>query len=213
MWRLGDGGPRELAGLAAVEGYDDWESPWGAADLGSIQVDGDRMIVGVEIGGVAVSGDAGASWEARNDGLFEDVHRVVADGDEMYATTGLGPHRSMDGGRTCTREADGIDRGYTQGLAVVAGWVLVAASSGPPSLWGPAGPEAAIFRAARTAGPLHWRVVLDGFDGNVERQGLAASGSLVAAASSAGELLVSRDGGGAWSVHGGLAPAHAVAIA
>jgi hypothetical protein len=213
VWRVGDGPPSELTGLASVEGYDDWESPWGAADLGSIQVDGDRLVVGVEIGGVAISDDGGASWQARNDGLFEDVHRVVADGDEMYATTGLGPHRSLDRGRTWTWEADGIDRGYSQGLAVVPGWVLVAASSGPPSLWGPAGPEAAIFRAPRTPGPLRWQVVLDGFDGNVDRQGLAASGMLVVAASSAGELMVSRDGGQVWSQHDGLAAARAVAIA
>jgi hypothetical protein len=212
VWCLGDGVPRELSGLATVEGYDDWESPWGPADLGSIQVDGDRLIVGIEIGGVAVSDDVGESWQARNDGLFEDVHRVVADGDEMYATTGLGPHRSLDGGRTWTWEADGIDRGYTQGLAVVPGWVLVAASSGPPSLWGPAGPEAAIFRAARAPGPLRWRVVLEGFAGNVDRQALAARGSLVVAATSAGELLVSRDAGQTWSGHEGLAGAHAVAL-
>lgn len=213
VWRLGGGEPTELVGLAGVEGYDDWESPWGPADLGSIQIDGDRLLVGVEIGGIAVSTDAGASWEARNHGLFEDVHRVVADGDELYATTGLGPHRSLDGGRTWTWEADGIDRGYTQGLAIVPGWVLVAASSGPPSLWGPAGPEAAIFRAARDPGPLRWQLVLEGFVGNVDRQALAADGALVVAATGAGELLVSRDGGATWSEHRGFAAARAVALA
>ena len=212
IWKLGDGEPDQLSALGDVAGAGDWESPWGPADLGSIVVDGDRLIVGIEIGGVAVSGDAGQHWEARNEGLFDDVHRVAADGSEMWATTGLGPHLSRDEGRSWSWEADGIDRGYTQGLALGPDSVFVSASSGPPSLWGPEGAEAAIFCASRGPGPSPWHTAFSDFTGNIDRQALAVSGSLVVAVTTDGELLVSRDGGVGWSVHRGLPPATSIAL-
>ncbi|MCZ7534870.1 MAG: hypothetical protein M5T61_02270 [Acidimicrobiia bacterium] len=135
LWLLGASGPRELLGLRAVEGYDKWDSPWGAADLPTIVVDGSRIIVGIEVGGAAVSYDGGDTWEARNAGLYDDVHRIVADGKTLYATTGMGCHRSGDEGRSWVFESDGLDRAYTQGLAFTKGAVLATASSGPPPMW------------------------------------------------------------------------------
>ncbi len=215
LWRLGGrGDPTELTGLRDVEGYEKWDSPWGAADLPTIVVDDSRIIVGVEVGGVAVSHDGGITWEAHNTGLYDDVHCVVADGRNLYATTGMGCHRSGDEGRSWVFDSDGLDRAYTQGLALTDGAVLATASSGPPPMWESGGPEAAIFRADAGDDSLCWSVVAEGFAGNVDRQALAAAGDLVVAGTTAGEVLVSRDAGRTFEIVAtGLAPITAIALA
>jgi BNR/Asp-box repeat. len=213
LWCLANGSPRDLGGLAAVDDHDNWHSPWGPADLSTIVVDGDRLVVGVEVGGIAVSHDRGETWEARNEGLYEDVHSVVADGSSLYATTGMGCFVSRDEGRHWTWASDGIDRGYTLGLAQSNDVLVVGAASGPPPLWDAGGPEAAIFRADAGAPSLEWARVFDDFAGAVERNCLAASGDLVVAGTTAGELLLSHDGGRSFALErSDLAPVHAVAI-
>lgn len=212
--RLGDGDECELVGLAAVDGHVDWHSPWGPADLAAIALDGDRIVVGVEVGGVAVSHDRGATWEARSVGLYEDVHHVIADGPVLVATTGMGCYRSGNEGRTWTWEQQGIDRGYTQGLARTGRHLVVSASSGPPPMWERGGPEAALFRADAFATPLRWEVVHEHMTGNVERLGVAADGDFVVAATTAGEVLVSHDAGATFALlRSDVDPVHAVAIA
>jgi hypothetical protein len=213
VWRLGNGNARELSGLTAIDGHDNWHSPWGAADLSTIVVDSDRLVVGVEIGGIAVSHDRGATWQARNEGLFDDVHVVIAADETLYATTGMGCFLSHDEGRHWTWASDGIDRGYTLGLARANDGLVVGAASGPPTLWDAGGPEAAIYRAHAGGTSLHWESVFDAFSGAVERNCLAASGDLVVAGTTAGELLLSHDGGRSFALErSDLAPVHAVAI-
>ena len=176
-------------------------------------VDGDRLVVGVEVGGIAVSHDRGATWEARNDGLFDDVHVVIADDETLYATTGMGCFLSRDEGRHWTWASDGIDRGYTLGLALANDTLVVGAASGPPPLWDAGGPEAAVFHAHASGPSLQWERVFDDFAGAVERNCLAASGDLVVAGTTAGELLLSHDGGRSFALErSGLSPVHAVAI-
>lgn len=80
----------ELSALSLVEGYADWHSPWGPPDLCSIVAEPGRLIVGVEVGGVAISLDDGLTWQPANDGLFEDVHAVAAAGETLFAATGGG---------------------------------------------------------------------------------------------------------------------------
>ncbi len=199
LWLLGDGDPTEID-LSKVPNRGFWHSPWGPANVNCVVTSGERILIGVEVGGVAASPDRGVTWDARNDGLYEDVHHLVADGDRLYATTGMGFHRSTDGGTTWTWENDGVDRGYTQGLALAGTTLVMSSSSGPPPLWEDGGPDAAIFAAAADDRPVHWRVVLDGFSGNIERQGLQADGPLVVAGTTAGELIVSTDGGATFRV-------------
>jgi hypothetical protein len=193
LWVLGEGEPTEVD-LSKVPNHSFWHSPWGPANVNCVVASGGRIVIGVEVGGVAVSGDDGATWDARNEGLYEDVHHVVVDGDRLYATTGMGFHRSIDYGRKWSWENDGVDRGYTQGLALSGPHLVMSSSSGPPPLWEEGGPDAAIFVAHGAEVPLHWSVALEGFAGNVERQSLQADGRLVVAATTAGELIVSDDG-------------------
>lgn len=199
LWRLGDDGPTEID-LTKVPNHGFWHSPWGPANVNCVIASGERILIGVEVGGVAVSGDGGATWDASNEGLYEDVHHVVADGDRLYATTGMGFHRSTDGGSTWSWENDGVDRGYTQGLAVSGSRLVMSSSSGPPPMWEDGGAEAAIFVADADGTPVHWEIALEGFGGNIERQALQADGDLVVAATTAGELIVSTDGGATFEV-------------
>jgi hypothetical protein len=214
LWCWANGHGEVLDGLDSVEGRADWDSPWGAADLSAVVAEAGRLVVGVEVGGVAVSHDGGVTWTARNDGLYPDVHRVVAVGDTLVASTGLGLFCSRDEGRTWTAADDGLDRGYALGLACSGGRVLAAVASGPPPLWESGGPEAAIFAAALDADPLVWETVSEGFAGAVERQGLDALGDTVVAGTNAGEVLVSTDRGTTFTgVRDGLAPIVGVALA
>lgn len=213
----GDGGPSRFVGLDSVEGHEDWHSPWGPADLCAVCVDGDRMVVGVEVGGVAVSEDAGKTWEARNHGLYEDVHCLALLGNTWAATTGMGFHITTDAGLTWSWEMEGVDRGYTQGLAVVgssADTLVMSSASGPPPMWESGGPEAALFRLHTPQTPYLWDLVCDGFRGNVDRGGIASAGDLVVAGTSEGELLLSRDAGWEFDlVAEGMPPIIAVALA
>ncbi|MCC7078457.1 MAG: hypothetical protein IT198_15145 [Acidimicrobiia bacterium] len=209
---LGGDGAVRFTGLESVVGYSEWYSPWGPADLCAVCLEGDRIVVGVEAGGVAVSEDRGVTWAARNEGLYEDVHAVVIDGPLWSATTGMGFHMSRDAGAAWTWEMDGVDRGYTQALARTGDVLLMSSASGPPPFWEEGGPEAALFRSEANT-PVAWELVCEGFAGNVERQGIAAVPGLVAAGTTAGELLVSRDGGREFElVRDDLPPIAAVAI-
>ncbi|MCC7077216.1 MAG: hypothetical protein IT198_08835 [Acidimicrobiia bacterium] len=192
LHRLGRG-PAADFDLTAVPGHDFWHSPWGPANLSSIVVDGSRIVVGVEVGGVVVSHDAGATWSDRNDGLYEDVHHLITDGDRFHATTGMGFHTSKDEGLSWVWANEGVDRGYTQGLTRCGSRLVMASSSGPPPMWESGGPEAALLVAETSDDPLQWRVAVEGFGGNVERQALQSDADLVVAATRAGELLVSSD--------------------
>lgn len=213
--RVDSTGVHLLDSLGSVDGASDWHSPWGPADLSTIAVAGERIAVGIEVGGVAVSEDRGATWQSRSEGLYEDVHAVVMVGDTLFATTGMGAHVSFDAGRVWLSAIAGIDRGYTQGLAVTTGAVVISAASGPPPLWEAGGPEAALFRAVETSDELPvWVIVAEGFDGNVGRHALAAAGRFVVAGTDAGELLVSTDAAQSFEHLGvELPPVNAVAVA
>ncbi|KAA0236221.1 MAG: hypothetical protein JJLCMIEE_03262 [Acidimicrobiales bacterium] len=212
LWRLGSGPAAEID-LSKVPNHDFWHSPWGPADLNSVVVDGSRLVTGIEVGGVAVSTDGGDSWDSRNEGLYEDVHHVVTDGERFYATTGMGFHRSIDEGCTWVWENDGVDRGYTQGLALCGDRLVMSSASGPPPLWEPDGPDAAIFVADAATRPARWEIACEGFGGNIERQALQASGAVVVAGTTAGELIVSTDGADSFTVvREGLPPITSVAL-
>ena len=84
--------------------------------------DSRRLFVNVQGFGVFESGDGGASWAPRNDGMRADwpledpawgycVHKVVispADPDRMYTQTHVGVYRSRDAGASWTEITEGL---------------------------------------------------------------------------------------------------------
>src|SRR5665213_1812718 len=144
----------------------------------------------------------------------DDVHVVLADGPLLYATTGMGCFVSPDEGWRWSWASDGIDRGYTLGLAWTDDAVVVSAASGPPSMWEAGGPEAAIYRSSSRGSEPRWERVFDAFGGAVERNCLHARDALVVAGTTDGELLISRDAGRTFTVgRSDLPGVNAVALA
>src|SRR4029453_10034944 len=100
LYRSGDGGDSwlKIESLTQVPGAERWcvpNSPAGARAraLAIDAADPNRWWVGVEVGGVLTSRDAGASWTCVAPGNDPDVHVLVADPGRpatLYPTTGLG---------------------------------------------------------------------------------------------------------------------------
>jgi hypothetical protein len=180
----------------------------------------DEVIVGVEEGGVVRSWDRGETWREAsgpdNDGafplfsdpsgiqpyqpvqnidgrVFRDVHSILRDPsdlDRMYAATGYGFFRTVDGGRWWKRLEYGMERGYAVPVAVHADKpnrvFLGAACNGPTSWKGPKAARTGPFTASR------W-----------SRDTFAQTGGALA------EVLRSNDRGETWEqLHNGLPAAN-----
>lgn len=64
----------------------------------------DRVLAGVESGGVIVSEDRGGNWEERTLGVHDDVHHLLAlDADSYVVGTGNGLYRTSDTGESWVR--------------------------------------------------------------------------------------------------------------
>jgi photosystem II stability/assembly factor-like uncharacterized protein len=136
---------RELRVLGVREGWQD--SGDGAARVDTVVADphdASRLYAGVEIGGAYRSDDGGSSWTGCNEGLYDDVHFLMADpvdSSRVYAATGGGFHISRDRGRKwtphvselgqayCTRLDSEFERGARHSVLVLA------VAGGPPATW------------------------------------------------------------------------------
>lgn len=99
----------------------------------------ERVIAGVEVGGVLVSDDCGESWDERRAGLQTeraddlqyDVHHVLAlSGDEMIVACGGGLYRTRNAGDAWTR-LDDHGHPYFREAFSHHGRLYVAATRGP----------------------------------------------------------------------------------
>lgn len=155
-----DGSWRELSGFYEVPTRDDWRTPQhdGGAQVRSLAVHTDapdRLVAGVEIGGVYCSDDRGETWSERRvqpDPATEidDVHHILARSpDRWIVSTGNGLYRTDDAGREWQRLDDGLDRTYFREALVRNEQLYAAAAIGPPAEWnGERGADAALFRSA-----------------------------------------------------------------
>jgi len=143
----------------------------------------DDVVVGVEEGGVVISHDRGSTWadisgipdpgalpsEPNPSGLlpyqpakhidgrvYRDVHWLIRDPrstERMFATTGQGLYRTVDGGRWWSRLNTLVGNGYTVPIAQHPSrpdrMLVGAAENGPPAWKGPRGPRTGPFTASR----------------------------------------------------------------
>jgi hypothetical protein len=143
---------RELDGFQDLPSRDDWHTPRhrNESHVRSLHVHPDapdRVIAGVEVGGVHVSEDGGETWEERKAGVHDDIHHLlVRSPDEYVASTGRGLYRTSDAGRSWERLDDGVPQRYFREAIDHDGVLYVAAASGSPNTW-PDGAGAAIFEA------------------------------------------------------------------
>lgn len=145
---------RELEGLQELPSRDEWRLPRhrNEAHVRSLGAHPDapqRVIAGIEVGGVHVSDDDGETWTERRDGLQDDVHHVLVQGSQEYiASCGGGLYRTRDAGRSWTRLDSDLEHTYFREAFAVSGRLYAAAARSPPPSWGgERGPDAALFES------------------------------------------------------------------
>lgn len=141
---------RELEGFQKLPSREEWRLPRheNLAQVRSLRVHPDapdRLVAGVEVGGVHVGHDGGETWEERRGAVHDDVHQLhVVDSEEFLASTGFGLYRTTDAGRTWHRLDDGVEGRYFR-MAYSADGVLYASGAGGPSSNWAGGADAGLF--------------------------------------------------------------------
>jgi photosystem II stability/assembly factor-like uncharacterized protein len=168
---------------------------------------GERLLIGIEVGGVLVSRDGGASFEDKSKGVDGDIHTLQVaphNPDLVFAMTGDGLFRSKDGGDHWKKLDNGLDRWYMVPLAFVtadAKILCVGAGNRPPGSWQTRGADAAIYWSEdggdswKTAsGPFPLKGMLSSIVVDPDNPDHLFAGT------TNGMLLHSTDGGKHWSV-------------
>jgi hypothetical protein len=198
-----DGGPwTELQALQAIPSRDRWSFPprpwthhvrWIAPDPHRAE----RLLVGIELGGVMYSGDGGATFSDHRLGAKRDTHCLAwhprVEG-RAYQAAGDGAAWSRDGGRTWQAADAGRALGYCWALAVdpedPERW-YVSAASGPGAAHAGATARGRLYRWDGS-----WRELA--VPGGSMPYALAAAGGELLAGMADGRVLRSGDRGERW---------------
>ncbi len=180
-------------------------------------VDPKTIYVGIELGGVMITRDGGATWEDRKPGSQHDAHAIAthpAAPGRVYEAAGGGVAVSEDAGRTWRPADEGMDRHYTWGLAIDSAdpdlW-YVSASHGARTAHRRDGDAQAILYRKRDDAP--WEAL--GGDGTSIHPPLSympyallaprGQPNALVAGMQNGDLLLSDDAGESWrTLHTGL---------
>jgi hypothetical protein len=199
-----DGGPfLELEALQDIPSRGEWSYPprpwthhvrWIAPDPHRAE----RLLVGIELGGVMYSDDGGATFTDHRPGAQRDAHCIVwhpeADG-RAYEAAGGGAAWSRDGGRTWDPADRGRDLRYCWALAVDPAdperW-YVSAASGPGSAHAGARARGRLYRWHDGA----WETLP--IAPNTMTYALVATDGELLAGLSDGRILRSGDHGDSW---------------
>ncbi len=154
----------------------------------------DRVVAGVERGGVHVSEDRGETWAERRDGVWDDIHHLHrVDTTTYYASTGTGLYRTDDVGHSWTRLDESLERSYFREALVHDGTLYTAATMGPSTTWrGPGGAEGALFES--TDRGETFRAVPYPGAGTEAVLAWASDGTRVFAGTDRGRVLVRENG-------------------
>jgi photosystem II stability/assembly factor-like uncharacterized protein len=198
-----DGGPwTELEALQEVPSRPSWSFPprpwthhvrWIAPDPHRAE----RLLVGIELGGLMLSDDGGASFSDHRPGAKRDTHNVAwhpRQPDHAYQAAGDGAARSRDGGRSWEPVDAGRELRYCWALAV---------DPDDPELWyvsAASGPGAA-HRGDSASGRLYrwsgsWEPLALPTDSMP--YALAATDAALIVGTADGRLLASHDRGESW---------------
>ncbi len=130
----GGSGWQLLRALRELPSEPDWSfppRPWThhVRTIALHPTDPDWLAVGIELGGVMRSLDAGASWIDHNPEAHSDAHQLLTHPlapERLYEAAGQGIARSENRGATWTRVENGLDRRYAWAQAI---------DPGNPDLW------------------------------------------------------------------------------
>lgn len=185
---------RELDGFQDLPSRGEWRLPR-HDDLAQVRdvhaPEGNRVVAGVEVGGVHVSDDGGETWAQQLDGVDRDIHELHAvSATEWLAATGDGLYHTTDSGGTWLRVDDGLDQQYFRSVIAVDGTVYAAGALANSSTWDNDDADPELFRwEGRGLEP----VALPTDDETVT--GLADADGTVVAGTHRGTLLARRSGG------------------
>jgi len=206
-----DGGDswRELEAFQDLPSREEWYTPRHRDEahvrsLGAHPDAPDRVVAGVEVGGVHVSDDNGETWTERKEGVHDDVHHVLAlTPDEYVAACGGGLYRTRDAGETWTRLDRDLDHTYFRESFAADGVLYAAAARSSPGAWqGERGADAALFESQSDGGTFE-ALAYPGRPEEVVLAWTAGDGDVVAATNRGRVLVRDLDG---W-VQGGKLPA------
>lgn len=214
----------ELPALRSVPSVPRWKFPVPphiahAKHINFDPADPDTIYVCVEVGGLLKSTDAGLSWQ-QLDGIYEDAHRLVihpTDGNRLYVNTGRGLYVTSDGGRTfeqwISRPSEIAN--YPDGLVLHPenpSLMFLSGSQYGPGMW-PRTHYAGARISRSQDGGRTWEILRNGLphrlQASIEALCLEATpgGTSIFAATTAGEVYASDDGGDHWArIMSGLAP-------
>lgn len=190
----------ECDGLQDQPSRSEWDSP--VHEEGQVRhldippEQPERVVAGVERGGVHLSDDRGETWRERRAGVWDDIHHLHRiDPCTYYASTGTGLYRTADAGHSWTRLDDDLDRSYFREAFVHEGTLFAGATMGPSTTWtGPDGADAALYESEDRGGTF--RSVSYPGEGSEAVLAWATDGSRVYAGTDHGRVI-SRDDG-AW---------------
>jgi hypothetical protein len=207
----------ELEALQEIPSRERWSFPprpwthhvrWIAPDPQSPE----RVLVGIELGGLMYTDDGGAGFTDHRPGAKLDTHSIAwhpsAPG-RAYQAAGDGAARSSDGGLTWEPCDAGRDLRYCWALAVDPAdpdrW-YVSAASGPGAAHSGERARGGLYRWAGDS----WETLP--LQGDAMPYGLAASDGELIAGMTDGRLMHSADGGDTWT-DAGLELGSVVALA
>jgi len=211
LYRVGEGQALRIEAFEDLEGRDGWYTPWGGPpDTRSLAESEDEVIyANVHVGGIPKSEDGGMTWRPTID-VEADVHQVTVHEDLVLAACATGLATSSDHGETWRIDSDGMHGRYCRAVTPTPDAVLVSASTGPFTK------QAAVYRRPlRSSGAFQKCVggLPEWFGANVDSHCLVAHGERVALGTGEGEVWVSEDQGGTWSLGAkGLAGVSCLAI-
>jgi len=199
---LGDGDAwRECDAFPRLPSRGEWRLPRheNLAQVRDVHVPGgasDRVVAGVEVGGVHVSEDGGETWTERRHGVHDDVHELhVVGPSEFVAATGDGLYRTTDAGRSWTRLDDGVEQSYFRSALAHDGTMYAGGALSNSSTWDDPDADPALF--TYQGGPLR---AVDHPRPDETVTGLTVADGAVVAGTHRGTVLAEHDDG--WAVVG-----------
>lgn len=123
--RIADESFAEVAGFRELPTARTWTFPVypHLPNIRSIVIspsDPHRLYIAVEVGGVMRSDDEGETWDEARENIHPDVHELAISAgevDRLFAVTGLGFYRTMNGAVSWESRNDGFRSHYTVAVA------------------------------------------------------------------------------------------------
>ena len=176
-----------------------------------------RVYVGVEVGGIMLTEDGGETWREVRESIHPDVHGLAAapgSDDQIFAVTGVGFYRSLNGAQTWESRCEGLKSMYTIAVANDPNQperLFASATNSRPRYWR-SRPEGAVARVYRSddGGSLWEPLMSDGLVNAIEALAVDGEGT-VFAGTDGGQVLMRSSDSDSWEVAAeGLAPINSV---